>query len=235
MKSNFPEVPKTDNTQIALEHTADIANIFLSPFPIIGPSIYTYLNNIAKERDRRKTEEFLSELEIYLYSLPRKILTSDEFVDAIKKGFSHFMDEPSRKKREYLINLNRNFLENIKDGKPVYDIYYVLDGLFEQLSLPAIDCLVKFKAHFGSKASRYDIICFFNENHGVHGKRAFLELYYNGLIDEDGVFEMPPMFTIQMSEEKKQPPLGQRTYKIQALGEIFVEWISKNIGYDSIK
>lgn len=102
MKSNFPEVPKTDNTQIALEHAADIANIFLSPFPIIGPSIYTYLNNIAKERDRRKTEEFLSKLEIYLYNLPKKILTSDEFVDAIKKVFPILWMNLLRKKENIL-------------------------------------------------------------------------------------------------------------------------------------
>lgn len=223
-KRPFPTLPEKSWGQAGLECFANLAKCF----PVLGSSIGSWLANVSEEINNKRHAEFIDHLEKYCKGLPQEILESEEFVYAVRKLFIRFTNEPSAKKRIFILHLHRSLCHKVKnngDSSP-FDIYFIFDGLFDQLSLPALDCLVAFKRRFISKAARYEIVSYFNELTSIHGKRAFLELSNNGLLAEDGLVEMPPVFSFATPQrENRETPLGQKVYKLEPLGEIFIEWL----------
>lgn len=231
----MPELPQQSWAEAGLQSCKSAIDIFGSLVPILGPTLSQILDaNINTLREER-IKKFLQTLSEYQEKIPHQILTSAEFTDAIRTGISRYLTEPSEKKRQFILNLNRSlFMILGRGGKgSPFKLYLVFNDFFDQLSLPAIDCLVHFQDKFNLTGTSYDIIQFFNELHGVHGKRAFMELVNNALLEEEGVYEMPPMFIVgddkKRKKESENKPIGQKIYKIQPLGGLFSDWLKTNL------
>ena len=60
-----------------------------------------------------------------------------------------------------------------------------------------------------------------------------MELVNNALLEEEGVYEMPPMFIVgddkQRKRESEDKPIGQKIYRIQPLGGLFSDWLKTNL------
>lgn len=228
------ELPQQGWAEAGLQSCKSAIDIFGSLVPILGPTLSQILDaNINTLREER-IKKFLQALSEYQEKIPHQILTSEEFTDAIRAGISRYLTEPSEKKRQFILNLNRSLFTTLGmggEGSP-FQLYFVFNDFFDQLSLPAIDCLVHFQDKFNLKGTRYDIIQFFNKLHGVHGKRAFMELVNNALIEEEGMHEMPPAFTVGDDHKQKKraedKPIGQKIYRIQPLGGLFSDWLKTN-------
>lgn len=230
----MPEIPQQGWTEAGLQSCKSAIDIFGSLVPIFGPALSLILDaNINMLREKR-IEKFLQALSEYQEKIPHRILSSTEFKDAIRIGISRYLTEPSEKKRQYILNLNRSLFTTLgmRGKESPFELYFVFNDFFDQLSLPAIDCLVHFQDKFNLKGTRYDIIQFFNELHGVHGKRAFMELVNNALLEEEGMHEMPPSFTVndgnKQKKEVEDKPIGQKIYRIQPLGGLFSDWLKTN-------
>lgn len=230
-KANVPAIPEQSKLEKWLQVGKAGADIFGSAVPILGSTLSCVLGaKIDALRDER-INKFLRLLAEYHEEISLQIINSDDFSDAIRVGLSKYIAEGDAKKRQFILNLNRSLFTLLAkggNGSP-FPIYLVFNDFFDQLSLPALDCLVQFKKKFKIKASRYDIVKFFNELHGIHGKRAFMELMNNALLEEEGAYEMPPSFSVDAKKAKdttKETPISQRTYQIQPLGALFVDWLN---------
>lgn len=233
--SIIPEFSQPSWMETGLQSCKAVSDIFGSQFPIVGPILSKFLEMNINDLQEKRIKEFLQTLAEYVEKIPKRIFTSEKFFDAIRTGVLRYINEPSEKKRQFILNMNRSlFMELGNEGQEApFDIYFIFNDFFDQLSLPALDCLVHFQDRFSLTGTRYDIIQFFYELHEVHGKRAFMELVNNALLEEEGAYEMPPTFIVGNAEkqkkESKDMPIGQKVYKIQPLGVIFSDWLKTNL------
>ena len=232
-EENSLQFPEESWMEVCLESVKCGNDILVSQIiPIIGPAFSYFLGKkIDALRQERFKECFLQLLQ-NIRHIQQNSIKSPEFKDALIAAFSHYANESSEKKRKFILNLNRSLCIKAADtnSEPKFDIFFIFNELFDQLSLPAVDCLVHFQDKFGLSATRYDIVEYFRSLHGVHGKRAFMELVNNSLLEGEYDNEMPPGFTFLSTEQpslKKQDekPKGQVVYKIQPLGIIFSNWL----------
>lgn len=201
--------------------------------PVVGPLFSYFLGKKIDTLRQERFRECFLQLFQYIRNIQQDIINSSEFRDALMAAFSHYANEPSEKKRKFIINLNRSLCIQAANSSSdtQFDIFFIFNELFDQLSLPAIDCLVHFQDKFGLSATRYDIVEYFRSLHGIHGKRAFIELVNNSLLEGEYDNEMPPKFTFSSSTEQSrlikqdEKPKGQVIYKIQPLGAIFSDWL----------
>jgi len=230
-KANVPAIPRQSKLEKWLQLGKAGADIFGAAVPILGPTLSCVLGTKIDALREERINKFLHLLAEYHEAIPMQIINSDDFSDAIRVGLSNYVAEGDAKKRQFILNLNRSLftiLAKDSNSSP-FPIYLVFNDFFDQLSLPALDCLVQFKKKFKIKASRYDIVKFFNELHGIHGKRAFMELMNNALLEEEGAYEMPPSFSVdakKANDTTKEKAIGQRMYQIQPLGALFVDWLN---------
>lgn len=230
-KANVPAIPKQSKLEKWLQLGKAGADIFGSAVPILGPTLSCVLGTKIDALREERISKFLHLLAEYHEVISMQIINSDEFSDAIRVGLSKYVAEGDARKRQFIFNLNRSLftlLASDSNSSP-FPIYLVFNDLFDQLSLPALDCLVQFRKKFKIKAARYDIVTFFNELHVIHGKRAFMELMNNALLEEEGAYEMPPSFSVNAKKTIDTPnekPIGQRIYQIQPLGALFVDWLN---------
>ena len=242
-KINVPAIPDPSWPESAFQTGKNIADIIGSLFPIIGPMFSYYCGSHSEYlHDKRMWSAYLSTLEdrLKLFQemfaesqkrIPTEIINSTEFKDAVRVSVTRYLGEGDEKKRLFIFNLTRSLLvqlEKVRTTSP-FPIYFVFNDLFDQLSLPALDSLVQFRKQFKSKASRYDIVSFFGKLHGIHGKRAFMELLNHALLEEEGTNELPPSFTVNPvppTDKAKEKPIGQRMYQMQPLGAIFINWLT---------
>lgn len=230
-KTNVPVIPEPRRIEKWLQLGKAATDIFGSAVPILGPTLSCALGTKIDALREERINKFLHLLAEFHEAIPQQVINSNEFSDAIRVGISKYVAEGDERKRQFFLNLNRSLFTVLVrggNGSP-FPIYLVFNNLFDQLSLPALDCLVQFRKKFKSKASRYDIVTYFNELHGIHGKRALMELISNALLEEEGSYEMPPSFTVNATKAKdntKEKSIGQRICQIQPIGALFVDWLN---------
>ena len=172
---SMPELPQQSWTEAGLQSCKSAIDIFGSLVPILGSTLSQILEaNINTLREER-IKKFFQTLAEYQGKIPHQILTSAEFTDAIRTGISRYLTEPSEKKRQFILNLNRSlFMILGRGGKgSPFNLYLIFNDFFDQLSLPAIDCLVHFQDKFNLTGTRYDIIQFLMN---------YMEYMENGLL-----------------------------------------------------
>lgn len=232
---DFPQLPEASYFESTMEALKASSDIFGSLIPILGPSISKILEYNISSFNKKRFEAFFQGVADYVKRLPEDIINTEEFASVIKKGVKRYVEEASIEKGKLVLNVYRSYftlLKNSNDRSRLFSIYIVFDALFDQLSLPALVCLLHFEEKFKLKGTRYDIIQYFNELQEVHAKRCFLEMINNALLEEDGIYEMPPSFSdglIKKQAEIKNLPLGQRVYKLTPLAGVFINWLKLTI------
>lgn len=240
LDSRFPQIPEKSRNEDYLEKAKSIVDIFGFMIPGFSSALSVMLDKKISKMRGERFNSYINSLQEKISSLPDEILSSDKFNDAIFFAISNYMKAPSEKERIFIAHLNESFLlllssesntNNEKKIHSTFDLFYVFSNMFEQLSLPTIDCLIHFIDKFPkSGATRYDILQYFNELQGIHGKRALNELLNNALIEEVGSSEMPPSFNLNQVNKSEELPIGQRKCAIQPLGALFSDWLQAKVG-----
>ena len=126
---SMPELPQQSWAEAGLQSCKSAIDIFGLLVPILGPTLSQILDaNINTLREER-IKKFLQTLYEYQEKIPHQILTSAEFTDAIRTGISRYLTEPSEKKRQFILNLNRSLFMILGRGGKVspFELYLVFN------------------------------------------------------------------------------------------------------------
>jgi len=214
--------PDESYSEATLQTTKTVVDIVGSFFPGLGPTISRAIDlNLDSIREKR-IRELVDSIKQYLDKMPEEIIKSEEFAEAIKIAFSHYINEASEEKRQLLLNMYKSFMASLPAGrKKTFKIFLIFDDLFRQLSLPSLLALIQFDEHFKGKAKKHQIIQFFGETQEIHYMRCFSELVSQGLLEEE--IEYRP-FSFNPTPPKVIDD-QDRTYKIGPFAAVFLAWL----------
>jgi len=216
------EYPDESYFEATLQTTKIFVGILGSYFPGIGPTIGSIIDISLDSMREKRIRELVNSIKQYFDKMPEEIIKSEEFAEAIKIVFSHYINEGSGEKRQLLLNMYKSLMVKLPTGKKkTFEIFLIFDDLFKKLSLPSLLALIQFDEHFKGKAKKHQILQYFGETQEIHYLRCFSELVSQGLLEEE--IEYKPF-----SFNPKPPKViddQDRIYKIGPLASVFLAWL----------
>jgi hypothetical protein len=222
------EFPEEGALEASVRSLKSATDIFIS-IPIFGPMISTALSNVLSDMYQRRIDDFAREINDILHTLPEQIYQSEEFAEGIKRGFFRYINEGQTEKRKAVLNLTKSFLKLLDDEKEkIFSLYALFDDLLVKLSLPALDCLLNFEDKFKIQSNKELIVNYFLEKHPLHGRRCFMELTGDTLLEEVEPYRPALSFTTP-----EQPPKviadSEKIFKLSPLAAVFLCWLRNEV------
>lgn len=226
----LPQIPNESMGESILGLTKSVIDsiqILISPLGAASNIAGAAYDKLRYERLQKGITDFAK----FSGKISDKVLQLEEFKDAFYMALNNYVEAPSAKVREIVSSLNQSLFEklsvNENDPTHLFDNFILFSMMLRQLSFPALYCTKNFEKQFGGrKATRFQIVNYLEETFHLSGKRAFMELVNNSIIQEEGTKEQPPSFGFLKNNQREEKALGDRIYELQHLGVIFADWIN---------